>query len=65
MSAVVRAEICRCAIAAVLVVYIQGIRAWQNANEDEHDQAHAFLPVIGPMGETDAGAGQDQNTPDP
>ena len=44
---------------------IQGIYRRHRADQDQHDQAHAFLTIIRTMSKTDAGAGQDQQQPDP
>ena len=37
----------------------------QNADQDQHDQSHALLAVVGAMREADAGAGPDQQQANP
>ena len=37
---------------------VQRVGGGHRANEDQHDQAHALLPVIGAVEEADAGAGE-------
>ncbi|MNE37649.1 hypothetical protein D3C80_1315100 [compost metagenome] len=44
---------------------VQGIGHGQGADQDQHDQAHAFLPVVGAMGERYPGAGEDQQPANP
>ena len=36
----------------------------RDSDEDEHDEAHAFLSVVGAVKETDAGAGEDEQAAD-
>ncbi len=43
---------------------IDGVDPGQHPDENEHDQAHALLAVIGAMGKTDARAGQEQERAD-
>ena len=44
---------------------VERIGGGHRANQDEHDEAHAFLAVIGAVGEADAGASQDQQRANP
>ncbi|MNF64671.1 hypothetical protein D3C84_464110 [compost metagenome] len=44
---------------------VQCIGHRQGADQNQHDQAHAFLAVVGAVGEGHAGAGQDQHPADP
>ena len=44
---------------------IQRIGRGHGADQDEHDQAHPLLSVVGTMCEADAGTGADQERPDP
>ena len=37
---------------------VQRVSRRHRADEDQHDQAHAFLPVVGAVEEADAGAGK-------
>ncbi|ESY84692.1 hypothetical protein X739_20835 [Mesorhizobium sp. LNHC220B00] len=44
---------------------VERIGRRHHADQDQHDQAHALLAVIGAMREADAGAGEDQQRADP
>jgi hypothetical protein len=44
---------------------VQGIGGRHRADQDEHDQPHPLLPVIGAVEEADAGAGQNEERADP
>ena len=44
---------------------VQCVSHRQGANQDQHDQAHAFLAVVGAVGKGHPGAGQDQYTANP
>ena len=44
---------------------VQRIRGRDCADQNEHDQPHALLSVVGAVGEADARAGQDQQAADP
>ena len=44
---------------------IQRVCAGQNSDQDQQQQSHALLAVVGTVGETDAGAGQDQQPANP
>ena len=44
---------------------VQGVGRGHGADEDQHDQAHALLPVVGAVRETDARAGKDQQSANP
>jgi hypothetical protein len=39
---------------------VERVGGGDGADEDEHDQSHALLPVIGAVRKADAGAGKDQ-----
>ena len=39
---------------------VERVGGGHGADENEHDEAHAFLPVVGAVGEADAGAGEDE-----
>ena len=47
------------------VIQIQGIISRHEANQNKQDQAHAFLPVVGTVGETDGPAGGDEDSSNP
>ena len=51
----------------ILLVHgpIQRVSRGHRADQDQHDEAHAFLPVIRAVREAHAGAGQYQQSPDP
>ena len=44
---------------------VQRIGCGDDADQDEHDETHALLAVIGAVREGHAGAGEDQKTPHP
>ena len=44
---------------------IEGKGGRHGADQDQHDQSHALLPVVGAVSEADAGAGEDQQATDP
>ena len=44
---------------------VQRIGGRHGADQDQHDQAHALLAVVGAVREADAGAGEDQDAADP
>ena len=44
---------------------VQRVGGRHRADQDQHDQAHALLPVVGAVREADAGAGQNQQTANP
>ena len=37
---------------------VESVGRGDGADEDEHDEAHALLPVVGAVEEADAGAGE-------
>jgi hypothetical protein len=39
---------------------VERVGGGDGADEDEHDEAHALLAVVGAVEEADAGAGEDQ-----
>jgi len=43
---------------------VQGVGGGHGADENEHDQAHALLAVVGPMTEADTGAGKNEQRAD-
>ena len=43
---------------------VQRVGRGHGADEDEHDEAHALLPVVGAVEEADAGAGEHQQRAD-
>ena len=43
---------------------VQGVGRGHGADQDEHDEAHALLAVVGAMGEADASAGEDEQAAD-
>ena len=44
---------------------IERIGRRHGADQDQHDESHAFLAVVAAMKETHAGAGQDQQAANP
>ncbi len=44
---------------------VQGIGHGQGTHQNQHDQPHAFLPIVGAVGKRYAAAGQNQQAPDP
>ena len=44
---------------------VQRIGHWQRADQNQHDQAHAFLAIVGTVGKRHAGAGHDQHAANP
>ena len=44
---------------------VQRVGGRGDADQDQHDQAHALLPVVAAMRERDAGAGQDEQAANP
>ncbi|MNN18098.1 hypothetical protein D3C81_1313030 [compost metagenome] len=44
---------------------VQRVRHRQRADQNQHDQPHAFLAIVGAVGKGHPGAGQDQHTTDP
>ncbi|MNI48216.1 hypothetical protein D3C73_1027720 [compost metagenome] len=44
---------------------VQRVGNRHGPDQDQHDQAHAFLPVVGAMGKGNPGTGEDQQTADP
>src|SRR5208282_5602934 len=44
---------------------VEGEGGGDRADQDQHDQAHALLSVVGAVGEADGCAGEDQKSPDP
>ena len=43
---------------------VESVGGGDGADEDQHDEAHAFLSVIGAVEEADAGAGEDEQAAD-
>ena len=43
---------------------VEGVGGGDGADEDEHDEAHALLAVVGAVEEADAGAGEDEQGAD-
>jgi hypothetical protein len=43
---------------------VERVGGGHGADQDEHDQAHAFLSVVGAVEEADAGAGEDEQAAD-
>src|SRR5579871_531550 len=39
---------------------VQGVCSGNGSDQDEHDQAHSLLPVVGAMKETHASTGEDE-----
>jgi len=44
---------------------VEGVGCGNRADEDEHDEAHALLSVVGAVEEADAGAGEDEEAANP
>ncbi|MNE31782.1 hypothetical protein D3C80_1253650 [compost metagenome] len=44
---------------------IEGVGHGQGADQNQHDQAHAFLAIVGAVGKGHTGAGEDQDGADP
>ena len=44
---------------------VEGVGGGHGADQDEHDQAHALLAVVGAVTEADAGAGEDEQGANP
>ena len=44
---------------------VESVGGGNGADEDEHDEAHALLAVVGAVGEADAGAGEDEQGANP
>src|SRR5579862_9699703 len=44
---------------------VQRVGGGDGADEDEHDQAHSFLPIVGAVEEADARAGEDEQAANP
>ena len=44
---------------------IDRVDARQDSDQDQHDEAHAFLAVVGSVREADAGTGEHEQQPDP
>ena len=44
---------------------VERVSGWHCADEDQHDEPHALLAVIGAVRETDAGAGKDEQRANP
>ena len=44
---------------------VEGVGRRHGADQDQHNEAHALLPVIRAMGKADPGTGQDQQAADP
>ena len=44
---------------------VQRVGGGHGADQDQHDEAHAFLAVIGTVEEADAGAGEDEHAANP
>src|SRR3984893_3847242 len=47
------------------IARFKGIGCGDRADKDQHDQPHPFLSVVGAVRKTDAGASEDQQSPDP
>ena len=46
-------------------VLLESVSGGKDAHQDEHDETHALLAVIGSVGKAHAGAGEHQQGPDP
>jgi hypothetical protein len=44
---------------------VERVGGRHRTDQDQHDQAHALLAIVGAMGIADAGAGEDQEAADP
>ena len=44
---------------------IHGVGGGQDSNQDQHDQPHALLPIVGSVPKANAGAGEHQQTANP